>query len=395
VRPSTPIAVLRRRVRPHAAAIVQTAVAASAAWGVALLALPATEPAFASIAAIISLGVTLAKRRRRAVELLGGVVLGITVATALVALIGTGVWQIGALVILAMTAALLLPGGELLVSEAAVSAVLLAAFQSTAAAFSADRILEAIIGGTVALAVASVVLPPDPVVLAGRAAQSLFGRLGTTLEEIAAALSAGDPRRADAALAAARAIDDEVETLEAMLLAGAETARLAPARRGGLELLSRYEHALPQVDFAVRNTRVLARHACRYARGLEPTPAGFGDAVRDLAAAVWALARQYEAPDAPTELRDVAMAAAHKAAGVHEREPAVADLAAQVRLVAVDLVRAAERLGTTQAAVIDAPTEELLAVRGAEPAPSPAEPAFVATVAEVAPGDVAPAPAAA
>src|SRR5918998_5462385 len=146
---------LRRRVRPHLLAVLQTAAAALAAWWLAVLLLPSERPAFASIAAVICLGNTHGQRRSRAIELIGGVVLGITVATMLLFLIGTGPLQIALLVVLAMSAALLFRGGELLVNEAAISAILLASLETTSAGFSADRILEGVIGGGVGLAVAS------------------------------------------------------------------------------------------------------------------------------------------------------------------------------------------------------------------------------------------------
>ena len=69
----------------------------------------------------------LRQRLQRAAQLAGGVVLGISVASLIVPLIGTGSPQIGLMVVLAMTAAVLLGGGELLISEAAVSAILLVA----------------------------------------------------------------------------------------------------------------------------------------------------------------------------------------------------------------------------------------------------------------------------
>ena len=86
--PRAVLATARRRVRPHVLAIFQTAVAAVAAWLLAVALLPAQRPAFASIAAIIVLGAAYGRRRRNAIELLGGVVLGIAVASALVFRVG-------------------------------------------------------------------------------------------------------------------------------------------------------------------------------------------------------------------------------------------------------------------------------------------------------------------
>ena len=46
---------------------------------------------------MICLGATYGQRRRQAVELVGGVMIGLVVASALLALIGTGPWQIALL----------------------------------------------------------------------------------------------------------------------------------------------------------------------------------------------------------------------------------------------------------------------------------------------------------
>ena len=357
----------RRRLRPHVPAVLQTAAAALAAWWLAILLLPSDRPAFASIAAVICLGITHGQRLSRAIELIGGIILGITIATLLLFAIGTGPWQIALLVILAMSAALLFRGGELLASEAAISAILLASFEQTASGFSADRILEGMIGGTVGLAVASLLLPPDPVSMVGQVAQSVFGKLGRTLEETATALQDSDSVRADSALQAARGLDEDVEALERILSVASETARYAPARRGGLAHMQRYEETMPQLDFAVRNTRVLARYAARQVRAGQRAPQLAG-AVRELADAVWVLAAQYENPDRPTALRELALRAARSAEDIHDREPSLmtTQIVAQVRSVAVDLVRAAETLiGDYSAPAWEIPTEELLAANPA------------------------------
>ena len=110
------------------------------------------------------------------------------------------------LIVLAMSIAVLLNGSDLVISEAAVSAMLLLMVGPEAGAFSPNRILEAVIGGGVALAVALLV-PPNAALHVGRAAQAVFGQLGRALERVATALEAGDAERADAALAEARAID--------------------------------------------------------------------------------------------------------------------------------------------------------------------------------------------
>src|SRR5919197_1914894 len=295
------------RLRPRLLPIAHTAAAAVLAWYLALALLPDPRPAFASIAAVITVGATFGQRGARAAELIGGVVVGLSVADVIVRVIGVGPLQMGLMVVLAMSTAVVLGGGALLVTEAAVSSLLLlAAVDPTATAgpvLAPMRIAEALIGGGVALAVTSLFFPPDAALIVGRAVQAVFADLGRSLERIAGALAEGDPAGAQAALAGAREIDARIHALDDAFAAGRETARLAPPRRRAREQIDRYGRTLAQVDFAVRNTRVLARQVVRYARGGRPAPPELSDAVRGLTAAVWELAAAYDAPQRRAAVR--------------------------------------------------------------------------------------------
>ena len=71
------LALARRRLHGHLWPVLQTAVAAVGAWYIAVLLGVEHRPAFASIAAVISLGAAFGERRQRAVQLIAGVMLGI------------------------------------------------------------------------------------------------------------------------------------------------------------------------------------------------------------------------------------------------------------------------------------------------------------------------------
>ena len=122
---------------------------------------------------------------------------------------------------------------------------------------------------------------------------------------------------------------------------------------------------MPPLDFAVRNTRVLARYAARQVRQGEPAPQLAG-AVRELASAVWLLAAHYEQPERAVDVRHVALAAARDGGG-HPRPRAVAADDADRRPGALGRGRprargrGARRPGRG-APEWDLPTEELLAV---------------------------------
>jgi uncharacterized membrane protein YgaE (UPF0421/DUF939 family) len=126
--------------------ILQTAVAACAAWFLALLILGHERPEFAPIAAVISLGLAVGQRGRRVVELTVGVAFGVAIADLLVSVIGVGPVQSGIVVALAMVVAVFLGRGELGVNEAAISAIILMiTFQPLETGFLPDRFFEALI----------------------------------------------------------------------------------------------------------------------------------------------------------------------------------------------------------------------------------------------------------
>jgi Fusaric acid resistance protein-like len=351
----------RTRLRGRLLAVVQTAAAAVVAWELAVLLLPDPRPAFASIAAVIAVGATNGERVGRAIQLVAGVVIGITVASLMLELLGTGAWQMGVLVILAMGSAIALGLPELVVVEAGVSAILIVALDPGAAAgFSPNRILEGIIGGATALAISATFFPPDPALAPGRAAQAMFVELGRALERIAAALESRDAGAAERALLDTRGIDPLVRSVEAELVTGRETARYAPGPRSSRALLDRYERSIPQIDYAVRNTRVLARNVVALVRDGEDVPDNLHGAVRDLSNAVWELAASYDAPSHAEPGRRLAVRAANEAAAVSTQRPDVVLVGGQVRSVAVDLVRAADLVAENVDEPSERPTEELL-----------------------------------
>ncbi|MEZ0291346.1 MAG: aromatic acid exporter family protein, partial [Solirubrobacteraceae bacterium] len=150
------------RVRNAARAILQATLAAVIAWLLATEIVGHTTPFFAPVSAMITLGLTQGERGRRAVEVVLGVTLGIAVADLLVIELGSGWWQLGLVIALSMTVALLLGSGQLFAQQAAVSAALVATLQPPDGGITFARAVDALIGGGVALAVSALVLPVHP-----------------------------------------------------------------------------------------------------------------------------------------------------------------------------------------------------------------------------------------
>jgi hypothetical protein len=263
----------------------------------------------------------------------------------------------------------ILGGGEMLVGEAAVSAILVATVSSTPLV----RLLDVLIGGGVALAVHTLVFPPNPVTGVARATSAVFGELGVVLRDAAAALSVGDVRHGESAAQAAESVEVAVGELKQAVLVGSDTARWAPLRRPTRAELDRYARIVSHAEQAARSARVLARNVQLYARGGRPARAELADAVRELGLAAWELPAQFDEPWRSGDVLRMALQAAGRATAVAERHPdlALSEIAGQVRSIAIDIVRASEAGETTHSPLFEAPTEELLAsLPLPEPAPS-------------------------
>ena len=352
------------RLRAGIWPVAQTAVAAALAWSVAALVLGHDRPFVAAIAAVISIGAVAGQTLRRAIEWTLGGAVGLAVADLIMLAIGTGPVQTGVIVGLAMSVALLIRGGIMFWTEAGVSALLVAGLDPTTSGVSPDRFLEALVGGGMALAV-SAAFPSNPSLRARLAVRPVLEDLATSLRDAAAALIGGDLGLAEQSLSEARRVDASVARLREELDGGFQIARFSPSRRRHLGPLARYATAADQLDFAVRDARVLARAAVTMVRERGAAHGQLVEAILGLALAVEALAGYLEKPDYPTDVRLFALGAAQEATASlgTSNDLETSALVAQVRSTALDLLQAAGM----------GPDEALEALRGShEAAPTTA-----------------------
>ncbi|MBA2713472.1 MAG: FUSC family protein [Rubrobacteraceae bacterium] len=324
--------------------ILQTAVAACAAWFLSVLLLGLDRPTFAPIAAVICLGLAVGERARRAVELTLGVAFGVAIADFLVSAVGVGALQAGLVVVLAMALAVFLGREETGVKEAAISAmIIMITFHSSDTGLPLERFLEALIGGGTALLI-NALLPINPERMVKEAAHPLFDESVAVLEEVAGALESGDAERAQSAYVKAREIDARVRGLKEAVAAGRETARLAPPRRRSLGHLELYAGAADQIDLTVRDVRALSRAALSVVQPGIPSPEPLSGAARGLARATEALAAYLETSGDPEDTRRLALEASKEASTLlYEREDLASSLAVnalvdQIHSSAVDLL---------------------------------------------------------
>ena len=243
---------------------------------------------------------------------------------------------------MAMFAALLIRGGIMFVTEAGVSAVLVAGLDPTTYGASPDRFLEALVGGGVALAV-SAIFPSNPGLRTRQAARPVLEELATALRDAAAALIGGDLELAQVALSESRGIDPRMARLREELDGGYQVARFSPSRRRHLGHLAHYSAATDQLDLTVRDTRVLARAAVTMVRERGAAPGQLPEAILGLALAVEALVGYLEQPDHPLDdVRRFSLEAAGEATSVLQRsnDLETSALVAQIRSTSIDLLQA-------------------------------------------------------
>ena len=330
------------RLRLAWRSIFQASVSAALAWLIATELLGHATPFFAPVAAIITLGITVGQRGQRAGEVALGVALGIAVADLLVLQIGTGTAQLAVVVLLATSAAIFLGSGQMLATQAAVSAALVATLQPPTDGVSFARFLDALVGGGVALVINALVLPARPLDIMRRAAAPLLEELAAALEDVAVAVERRDRDLAIASLERARGIDELATRFEDAVDVSRETTRYAPPRRRARGVVESYADASGRIDLAVRNVRVLARGTIRALSLDENVPPEIAGSMRDLAAAVRALAPALDDPDRAAEVREPALRAAAEATLVLEATGnlSVSVIVGQIRSTAADLLAA-------------------------------------------------------
>jgi fusaric acid resistance family protein len=259
--------------------VLQASVAASLAWWLARLIPHHPRPFFAPVAALIAMGAAPGTRGRQALDLIVGVVLGIAVAAAIATSAGTGTWQIGVAAGLAMLAGMLVSERPVVVIQAGASAVLLIALHQAGAA--PGRLIDALIGGGVAIVIAQMLFPIDPLRIVADAAEERAEQLAAALRMLAASLTAGDAVAARRALSRIEAADGS--RLADALEIGRGVARRAPRRRWERRGIEAYGELARELDSSEVNARALASGALRALRDGRGAPP-------DMAAAAAALA---------------------------------------------------------------------------------------------------------
>ncbi|MEU7982462.1 FUSC family protein [Micromonospora sp. NPDC049081] len=331
-----------RRLQTYLIVAVQAGLAAALAWVLAREVLGNAEPTFAPAAAVGVIAAALGNRARRTVELIVGVVLGILVGDLLILLLGTGPWQTGVIVFLAITVAVLIRGTGALMTQAGGTAVLIATLTPTAPDLELPRTLNALIGGAVGLLVVLVLVPLHPLRTVRRVAGPALDLFAQDLTASGRALADRDADAVEEVLDRMRDAEPELRRLGEVIEAADEVVRLSPVRWRRRRALSAYRQGADHLDRAFRNSRSLVRRIGTALRDDEPVPAELPVAVTDLGEAVRLLRGEFLGTREPVHARERVLDAVRAAGAACRQEVGFSGtiVVSQLRTVANDLLRA-------------------------------------------------------
>ena len=325
------------RLRSKSWQIGQCALAAGAAWLIASDLLGHQTPFFAPIAAVVSLGTSYGQRLRRVVEVTLGVAVGVLLADLIVAQLGSGWWQLTVLVALAMSAAFLLDGGQLFVTQAAVQSIVVSTLLPDPSQ-GLTRWTDALIGGAVAL-VAATIVPGAPLRRPREQAAVVMRKIATLLRTSGEVMVDGEVERALELLSDARSTDYLIRELQDAAAEGLSVVASSPFRIRHRDNLRRMVELVDPLDRALRSTRVLVRQTAVAAYHRRDVPASYSHLALDLAEAAEIVAVELAADRQAIAARPALLAVGNATGQVERSEMLSAEVVlAQLRSVVVDLL---------------------------------------------------------
>lgn len=330
-----------RRLRIYLVLAAQAGLAAALAWTVSYEVVAASEPVFAPVTAVATIATSVNRRLRRTIELIVGVTIGVAVGDLLIEIIGTGPWQTGVIVALAIVVAIVLKGSSPMMTQAGGTAVLIASLSPTTQNLEAPRFVNAAIGGAVGLVVVLLLLPLNPLRLVERRASPLLDRLAQQLTATAGALIGRDAGQAERALHRLDG-DADLQQLREAVQAAREVATYSPVRRRRQNTLAQYQDGIEHMERAFRDSRAMMRRIVTLLRDGEPVPAALPAAVNRFGEAVRLLHREFLDGREPERARTRALRAASDAGRANAEGLGFHGTAAvaQLRTMVHDLLRA-------------------------------------------------------
>ncbi len=229
----------------------KAAIAAGLSWWLAVLSFGSHQPYFASLAAILSLQVTVYETLAFGAQRIVGVVIGIALSLALVHFLQASAVAVAILVFLGMAVSSLLGFRARAASQVGVSGLLVLALGGKPE-YAAARLMETVLGALVGVLVQALLWPPDPTPSALKAVAALGRAIAKELRGLGRGRVAA---QAGKALVLAR----EAAEAQAAVSLARQSLRLNPLRRGRAADARRLEIAFSALERVAIEVRGMAR----------------------------------------------------------------------------------------------------------------------------------------
>jgi DNA-binding response OmpR family regulator/uncharacterized membrane protein YgaE (UPF0421/DUF939 family) len=260
-----PVSRLRSSSRSPFLQVVKTAVAVVAAVLLCELVIRGPFPTFAAIAALLVVQPSINQSFVKGLERSAGVVLGVVLATGLHFLLGDAVWVVLLAIVVSILVAWALRLTPTSATQVGISGMLVLTAGVVTPNYSADRVLETVLGAAVALVVNAVIVPPVLLRPGHLAVARLARDTAVAFERVAIGLTEGwDHDRWHDALLRARSLRQQHAKADAALTAARESLTMNP--RGG-----RHRTILDRDVAVTEHLRVLVTRVTGMTRAIRPT----------------------------------------------------------------------------------------------------------------------------
>ncbi|MDQ3291747.1 MAG: aromatic acid exporter family protein [Bacteroidota bacterium] len=175
--------------------ILKTALAASLSWVVATSLLHSEYPYFAAVAAIITVQVTVADSVNKASQRIIGIIGGVLLSMLLGQWFQVGAFSIFFIILLGMGIAKVLRMNQQIISQVAISSLLVLAFGQSKEGYAYERIIETVIGSVIAVLINALIIPQNAVPDVERSIITYSKLAAETLTGLTALLDTNGARR--------------------------------------------------------------------------------------------------------------------------------------------------------------------------------------------------------
>ena len=237
--------------------IVKTAFAAALSWFVAISLLHSEYPYFAAVAAIITVQVTVADSVDKATQRIIGIMGGVLLSMLLGHWFRIGAISIFFIILIGMAVAKAFRMNPQIISQVAISSLLVLAFGQTREGYGFERIIETILGSGIAVLINALIIPRNAIPEVEKSIVTYSNLSAATLVNLTAALDDNGAIRKTGRTEVDALIKEAEACRKALELAGQSLKYnpLLTPKRDRLSQLAENIHQLESITIQIRGIR--------------------------------------------------------------------------------------------------------------------------------------------